>query len=482
MANLLGWILPVPSFYSIRLWVLRIGLYRLLSAPLGPRWALICDHTATYAGVKLFVICGVDLDELDQRIADGTGNFSLSQRDVVPLAIVPMAHSNAQILLEQYKKCIGQRGHPERMITDGGSDIIKSARLLGDYQKADGLPPTKHTYDISHQIARIVEHELDASPEWKSLEAMVSKARVYCKYRARHLSPPTLSHGPDRWMNLGGIIQWIAMMLELLLPQKAPDARGDTPPACQVQKAVLQPRFGLTRDIWEVGKTAHHQRDGVFYALADLCGKEYRELAAYESALIRQSSKIPAEVKTYLLENSNLNEIYLNDIMGGTEKNEGIHREVVGMLAFTNRVQKYLKENGLTPSGVKKCEDFYAAEKLEGVGRRVGEKVLLAVKQMALELQSGERILVTSDVIESLNGSWKMHINATPTPALGSNALLMPGLMWEPSAAEIKSALENVSVADVEDWRNQNFGQTFYQAKRVIRLRKTSPKLCILLS
>ncbi len=84
---------------KVRLWVLRIGLYRLLSAPLGPRWALICDHTATYAGVKLFVICGVDLDKLDQRVADGTGNFSLSQRDVVPLAIVPMAHSNAGILL-----------------------------------------------------------------------------------------------------------------------------------------------------------------------------------------------------------------------------------------------------------------------------------------------------------------------------------------------------------------------------------------------
>jgi len=41
-----------------------------------------------------------------------------------------------------------------------------------------------------------------------------------------------------------------------------------------------------------------------------------------------------------------------------------------------------------------------------------------------------------------------MHLNAAPTPALGSNALLMPGLMWEPSAPEIKSAMETVNVAD----------------------------------
>ena len=41
--------------------------------------------------------------------------------------------------------------------------------------------------------------------------------------------------------------------------------------------------------------------------------------------------------------------------------------------------------------------------------------------------------------------------------AFRSNGLLMPGLMWEPGASEIKSALETVIVADVEDWWNQKF-------------------------
>ena len=164
--------------------------------------------------------------------------------------------------------------------------------------------------------------------------------------------------------------------------------------------------------------------------------------------------------------------------MGGSEGNEGIHREVVGMLAYTNRVQKYLKENGLTGEGVKICEDFYTEAKLEGVGQRVGEQVLTDIKEMALGLASGERILVTSDVIESLNGKWKTLIKATPTPALGSNALLMPALMFKPTASEIREALETMKMKDVEDWRKQNFDQTYYQAKRVMRPAKTSPKLC----
>jgi len=48
--------LQCPSFYSVRLWVLRIGLSRLQSASMGPRWTMICDHTATYGGMKLLVI------------------------------------------------------------------------------------------------------------------------------------------------------------------------------------------------------------------------------------------------------------------------------------------------------------------------------------------------------------------------------------------------------------------------------------------
>ncbi len=83
--------------------------------------------------------------------------------------------------------------------------------------------------------------------------------------------------------------------------------------------------------------------------------------------------------------------------MGGSEQNNKIYEEVVGMLAFTNRLQKHLKENGLTPDGGKICEDFYTTAKLEGVGQTVGKKILLVITQMASELKSDERILVTSD-------------------------------------------------------------------------------------
>ena len=63
-------------------------------------------------------------------------------------------------MLESYLECIQKHVNHERMVTDGGSDILKSARLLAEYQESREEPPTKHTYDMSHRIARIMEREL----------------------------------------------------------------------------------------------------------------------------------------------------------------------------------------------------------------------------------------------------------------------------------------------------------------------------------
>ena len=80
----------------------------------------------------------------------------------------------------------------------------------------------------------------------------------------------------------------------------------------------------------------------------------------------------------------------------------------------------------------------------------------------------------TSDVLESLNGKWKMLINGSPTPALGSNALLMPALMGKTAPDEIKEALEMVCTEDVIEWRKSTFGVTYHQEKQARSKEVTS--------
>ena len=156
---------------------------------------MICDHTATYGGLKLLVICGVDLDKLDRRVADRTGNFNLNHVDLQPLAVVPMKQSSGELLLEIYLGCLEKYGSPEQMTTDGGSDILKSARLLAAHQESCGDPPAKHHYDISHRVARIVKAELEPDLLWQQFEKVVTRARKIVRKPLKQSAWPASSSG-----------------------------------------------------------------------------------------------------------------------------------------------------------------------------------------------------------------------------------------------------------------------------------------------
>jgi hypothetical protein len=117
-SSILGRTRPDPCHTTVRLWAQRIGLHRLRSALVGPRWVMICDHTATFGALKLFVICGVDIRRLEQRMADKTGDFSLSHRDVRPLAVVPMKNSSERVA-----------GLARPLFFDNGEDFVSEIAL-----------------------------------------------------------------------------------------------------------------------------------------------------------------------------------------------------------------------------------------------------------------------------------------------------------------------------------------------------------------
>jgi hypothetical protein len=231
------------------------------------------------------------------------------------------------------------------------------------------------------------------------------------------------------------------------------------------------------RLIWETGNQEHNTPDGHYYALEKLCGREYATEAEYLAGLVARRPSVPAAITDYLMKNSDLNELYIKTVLVGSEEVEGIHNEVKGMLAFTDAVQKHLKANGLSSAELAPCEKMMEEARLEGVGQRVGDQVMAVIRKAAAELGPGERILITSDVIESLNGSWKMIIGGSPTPALGGNALVMAGLMGTLSLAETKLALETVRVEDVSTWTKETYEQTFHQERLKIRRRQSPPNM-----
>lgn len=183
---------------------------------------------------------------------------------------------------------------------------------------------------------------------------------------------------------------------------------------------------------------------------------------------------MPTRVKTYLNEKKDLNETYVEEIMIRWEENQEIHKEASKMLGFTSAVQKKIKLEGLSKEIVKECQGIYQEAGLSGVGETVGKQVMDVLKEMSKNLRENQRIIATSDVLESLNGKWKMLIGGSPTPALGRNSLLMPALMGKLDASEVKQALETVKVEDVKEWTEATFGVTYHQEKRLERTKNTS--------
>ena len=107
-----------PSWSSGRLWLLRLGYYKL-SRPKAQAddWVWIVDHTVQIGQEKCFVIVGVRLSALADR------DHCLSQEDVEPLTVAPVTQSNGAIVFAQLQDTVAKTGVPRQIVGDQGSDL-----------------------------------------------------------------------------------------------------------------------------------------------------------------------------------------------------------------------------------------------------------------------------------------------------------------------------------------------------------------------
>ena len=85
-----------PSWSSTRLWLLRVGYYKLTRAKEeGDDWVWIGDHVVQSGQEKCLWIVGIRLSTLP-----AVGEY-LTHADVEPIAIYPVTQSNGEIVYQQ---------------------------------------------------------------------------------------------------------------------------------------------------------------------------------------------------------------------------------------------------------------------------------------------------------------------------------------------------------------------------------------------
>ncbi len=145
------------------------------------------------------------------------------------------------------------------------------------------------------------------------------------------------------------------------------------------------------------------------------------------------------------------------------------------LLRVSEQVQAEVKNNGLSRQTPQVLEDRFAAQMQGGRWQRWWGRLMEYLKVEAERVPQGETWLGSSDVIESLFGQYKNASGRAPFPEIGANVLLLPVLNTELSDELIRTALETVKGADVEQWVQQNIGDsTLAKIHRVMRPPETA--------
>jgi hypothetical protein len=197
--------IEVPSWYSGRLWLMRLGYFKLTRPKtLADDWVWIVDHSVQIGPEKCFVILGIRLSNLPIDRA-------LRYEDVEPIELVPVRKSNGEIVYEQLKAAKDKTGIPREIIADKGSDIKSGIERF--CKENEG---TCYIYDIKHALAILLKKELESDSSWESFIELCrnTKQRVQ-QTELASLAPPN-QKSKARYMNVDVLINWGRQIITFL--------------------------------------------------------------------------------------------------------------------------------------------------------------------------------------------------------------------------------------------------------------------------
>ena len=155
--------------------------------------------------VKVCLILGIRLSDLPypQR--------ALRHEDMRVIDVIPVQTSTGEIVAAQLEQASLRTGIPRQIVSDGGSDVKKGAKLF-----AHAHPQTAVTYDAAHHGAIVLKRCFENDPKWKYFIGQLGqvKASIQQTLDAFLISPSLRPKA--RYMNLKSLLKWSRKILKLL--------------------------------------------------------------------------------------------------------------------------------------------------------------------------------------------------------------------------------------------------------------------------
>ena len=375
--------LSVPSWYTGRFWLLRLGYYKLKRRKQkATDWIWIVDHTIQWGSEKCLVILG--LRQTDLPVAETI----LIHEDVEPIAMFPVTSSNGEIVYQQLEEAIEHTGVPREIISDHGTDLKKGIEIFCQQH-----PQTCFIYDIKHKVAAILKRELKDDQDWNEFVKLANETRRKVQQTSLAALAPPNQRSKSRYMNVDKLVKW-AMETLCFLDQQQHEANELFDPQQVEEKLSWLARFRLQLLEWQ----------------------EVMQIVKLAESFVKF---------TGLYRDCHI------DLM-----------QVEGFDAHRTRT------------------------------RRLREELLDFIEQQSDQAKPTERLLGSSEVIESVIGKLK-NMEADQNKSGFTGLLLsLAAIVSKTTEDVIQKAMESVPTKRVHEWLKQNIGKSL-QSKRKEVYRRT---------
>lgn len=229
-----------PCAETIRLWLLRVGLF-LLRRPL-PRytdWVYLLDLTIQLGQHKCLVVLGISLAQFR---ANGC---RLDHHDVQVLSVQVLTRCTATTVYQHLTAVRKRTGTPLQIVSDHGNDVWGGIRLFRAKHKA-----VIETYDLTPGLAVLLKRYLEPDARWSEFVQACQRTRQQLQQTAGSFLQPPAWRQKARYLNLEGHLAWANDMLRLCATA---DATLAAQLGCSIQesKRWLAEKLGWLRGFQE---------------------------------------------------------------------------------------------------------------------------------------------------------------------------------------------------------------------------------------
>jgi hypothetical protein len=431
----------VPSYNSIRSWMLRVGLYELKQQPVYDEdWVLMLDATLELGTLKCLGILSLPLSRLRE-----TG-YALKHQAVDVLGLVVLSSCTGEVIGQQLEQVTRQQKRPPlQIVSDHGSDIKKG---IGLYQQQHSQ--LIWTHDVTHAMALLLQKELKNDETYQTFMRHCNVTRQQIKQTPLYFLSPPKQRAKARYLNIESHIRWAQQLLHY---------------QDQADFSAINPHYQLDKTALRLLQTQLDPDTLTHLTKLDL--KTFPDRHSFCHHLNHYlGADCWTEYEPALCHAADLGRRYFEEKLGWVFAYRSALPIYAQLSNLVNTIAQQLKQQGLSHSSpdlfVKQTASLTLSPRLQ----RFRNFILAYLRTHIEPLSSNQTLLASSDVLESIFGKYKLFSAERSFKEIGQMVLTIPLFTAKLTPQRIKLALETISMSDVQSWAKQIFGQSMLSKRR----------------